>query len=108
MCADLVIALGSHDFTVTTVRETGLTGQSDEEQLAFATRQESVLYTFNVRDFHRIHTQWVRTERERAGMILARQQQYSIGEQLRCLLRLRAAMTAAGMRNKVEFLANWG
>ena len=40
-------------------------------------------------------------------MILAPQQRFSVGEQLRRILRLRAIMTTVSMRNQVEFLSNW-
>jgi hypothetical protein len=40
-------------------------------------------------------------------MILAQQQQLSIGEQLRRILHLRATVTIESMRNQVEFLGNW-
>ena len=83
-------------------------GNNDEEQLAFATEQGCVLYTFNVADFHRLHMQWRSAGREHAGMILAPQQRFPIGEQLRRILRLRAAITRADMRKQAEFLSNWG
>ena len=108
MDTDLVAALRSRDVTVITVLEVGLFEKSDDEQLAYATKQGCAIYTFNVGDFFQIHTQWAEIGREHAGMILAPQQRYSIGEQLRRILHLRAAMTAADMRNKAEFLANWG
>ncbi len=38
----------------------------------------------------------------------ARQQRYSIGEQMRRLLKLVAARSAEGMRNRVGFLNAWG
>jgi hypothetical protein len=41
-------------------------------------------------------------------MILAPQQRFSVGEQLRRILRLRATTTTVSMRNQVEFLGNWG
>ncbi len=88
--------------------DAGLTEKADEEQLAFATERECVLYTFNVSDFYRIHTQWISAGREHAGLILAPQQRFSVGEQLRRILRLRAAKTAESMRHQVEFLGNWG
>ena len=65
-----------------------------------------ILYTFNVSDFYRLHEQWINAGREHAGMILAPQQRFSVGEQLRRILRLRATTTAARMRNQVEFLGN--
>ncbi len=38
----------------------------------------------------------------------ARETEFSVGEQLRRILRIRATMTASSMRNQVEFLSNWG
>ena len=48
-----------------------------------------------------------RRRTDHAGMILASQQRFSVGEQLRRLLRLGATVTPATMRNHVEFLADW-
>lgn len=107
MDSDLVAALRSRGVTVITALDAGLAQKPDQEQLAFATQRGCVLYTFNVSDFYRLHTQWVRAGREHAGMILAPQQRFSVGEQLRRILRLRATTTAARMRNQVEFLGNW-
>lgn len=104
----LVVALRSRGVAVATVLDAGLTEKTDDEQLAFATENGCVLYTFNVPDFHRLHRQWVAAGREHAGMILAPQQRFSVGEQLRRILRLRASVTAASMLNQVEFLSNWG
>lgn len=106
--SDLVAALRARGIFVITPVDADLIGKSDEEQLAFATARECALYTFNVSDFYRLHTQWVGTGREHAGMILAPQQRYSVGEQLRRILRLRAALSAQRMRNQAEFLSNWG
>jgi predicted nuclease of predicted toxin-antitoxin system len=104
----LVDALRSRGVTVVTVLDAGLTEKTDEEQLGFATESGCVLYTFNVPDFHRLHGKWIAVGREHAGMILAPQQRFSVGQQLRLILRLRANVTAAAMRNRVEFLSNWG
>jgi hypothetical protein len=108
MHSRLVTALRSRGVTVVTVMDAGLTERTDEEQLAFATERECVLYTFNASDFYRLHTQWIGAGREHAGMILAPQQRFSVGDQLRRILRLRASTTAVSMRNQVEFLSNWG
>jgi len=108
MDSDLVAALRSRGLDVITASDAGLIEKPDEEQLAFAAAQECVLYTFNVSDFYRLHAEWVGAAREHAGMILAPQQRFSVGEQLRRILLLRAKTTAANMRNRVEFLANWG
>jgi hypothetical protein len=108
MHSRLVKALRSRGVPVTTVLEAGLSEKTDEEQLAFATEHGSVLYTFNVSDFHRLHKKLTSDGNEHGGMILAPQQRYSVGEQLRRILRLRARMTAASIRNQAEFLSNWG
>lgn len=108
MDGDLVAALRSRGVTVITALDAGLAEKPDEEQLAFATARGCVLYTFNVADFYRLHTQWVGAGREHAGMILVPQQRFSVGEQLRRILRLRATATIGSIRNQVEFLGNWG
>jgi hypothetical protein len=108
MDSDLVAALRSRGVTVITALDAGLVEKSDEEQLAFAAEHGCVLYTFNVSDFYRLHKVWVCAGREHGGMILAPQQRFSVGEQLRRILRLRAATTPVRMRNQVEFLSNWG
>jgi predicted nuclease of predicted toxin-antitoxin system len=56
MHSRLVAALLSRGVPVITVLDAGLTEKTDEEQLAFATERGCVLYTFNVSDFHRLHT----------------------------------------------------
>lgn len=108
MDRDLVAALRARDVTVTTPLDVGFAAKPDEEQLAFATLRGCVLYTFNVSDFYRLHTLWIRSGKEHAGIILAPQRRFSVGEQLRRILRLRAAVTSEDMRNRIEFLSNWG
>lgn len=104
---DLVRALRSNGVTVLTALEAGLSGALDAQQLAYATDCECVLYSHNSSDFFRLHTEWITSGREHAGMILAPQQRYSVGEQLRRILRIRASASADSLRNRVEFLGNW-
>jgi Domain of unknown function (DUF5615) len=108
MDSDLTAALRARGVAVITALDAGLVGKPDEEHLAFATADRCALYTFNVSDFYRLHKQWIVAGREHAGMILAPQQRFSVGEQLRRILRIRATTTAANMRSQVEFLGNWG
>jgi hypothetical protein len=104
----LVNALRSRGVAVLTALDAALTGQSDEEQLAYATERGCVLYSHNASDFYRLHTDWISAAREHAGMIVAPQQRFSVGEQLRRILRIRAIVRAESMRNRIEFLSNWG
>ena len=64
--------------------------------------------SFNASDFCRIHTEFLSQGRSHAGIILAPQQRYSIGERIRRLLKLIAARTAEQMHNQLEFLSDWG
>jgi hypothetical protein len=50
----------------------------------------------------------MRHGKSHAGIILARQQYYSVGEQLRRILKVNAAKTGDDMKNQVEFLNAWG
>jgi hypothetical protein len=81
MDSDLVAALRSRAVAVVTALDADFTEKPDEEQLAFATAHECVLYTFNVSYFYRLHVKWVGSGREHAGMLLAPQQRFSVGEQ---------------------------
>ncbi len=92
---------------VVTVREVGRFGFSDPDQLAWAAAQSRVIYTFNRRDFFRLHTEWIGQGRSHAGIIIARQQQFSVGEQSRRLLKLIEAISAEEMKDQVEFLSSW-
>ena len=103
----LVNALRSRGVTVLTALEAGLTQVPDEQQLAYATERECILYSHNSSDFYRLHTEWLSAGREHAGMILAPQQRFSVGEQLRRILRICADAAEESMRNRVEFLSNW-
>ena len=107
MGSDLVAALRSRGITVITPSEVNRVGKTDDEQLAFAAGEGCILYTYNVSDFFRIHNEWLEAGREHGGIILVHQQRFTVGEQLRRILRLRSAFTAKSMRNEVEFLSNW-
>ena len=108
MDSDLILALRSRRIPVTTPLDAGLVGKSDHAQLAFSAEQGLVLYTYNISDFCQLHADWAAAGREHSGIVLVQQQRYSIGEQLRGILRLCASNTAASMTNRAEFLSGWG
>jgi len=54
------------------------------------------------------HTRYLMEGKAHAGIILAAQQQYSVGEQMRRILNLTAATSAEDMKNWIEFLSAWG
>ena len=81
--------------------------RDDDDHLALAAREERALYSFNVGDFHAIHTLWAISGRSHAGIVLARQKRYSIGEQIRRLAHLIGSISSEKMRNREEFLGSW-
>ena len=107
MDEDLVQALRNRDVDVLTPLEAGMIETSDEQQLAWATMRSRVLYSFNVKDFHRLHLSQLRQGESHAGIILTPQRRYYVGEQMRRVLRLTATLSAEDMRNRLEFLSVW-
>ena len=85
----------------------GMRQREDAEHLAYATAQNRVLYGFNVGDFYRLHTELLAQNKSHAGIVLAKQQHCSVGEQMRQLIKLIATKSAEEMRAKIEFLSSW-
>lgn len=101
---NLAPVLRARGMDVVTVSEAALTGEEDEVVLAFAAREGRALYTFNVRDFCRLHSEYLQQNREHAGIIAVPYQRYSVGEQLRRLFQLMNTKSAGQMRCALEFL----
>src|SRR5947208_11232739 len=87
MNGSLVWALRSRRIDLTTALEQGLTNRADDIQLARATSLGCVLYSFNAGDYLALHTEYITQGKHHAGILLAPQQRYSIGEQMRRLLK---------------------
>lgn len=104
----LIRALRVRGVDVETAFEEQLIEVSDEDHLEFATSRGRVLCSFNVGDFYHLHTLFLQQDRHHAGILLSRQQAYSVGDQMRRILRLMSERTAEEMRDRVEFLGAWG
>ena len=104
----LVAALRSRGLDVTTAFEDDMVDREDDEHLDHATQQGRVLFSFNRGDFYDLHTEYLMQGKTHAGIILANQQHYSVGELMRRILRLAAAKPPEQMRNQIEFLSAWG
>ena len=107
MDSDLVRALRSRGIDVLTATDAGMIRRKDEEHLQLAAAEGRVLYSFNVADFHEIHSQWMAAGRIHAGIILAQQRRYSIGQQIRRLVRLIGSVNDEAMKNREEVLSQW-
>ncbi len=104
---DFIQALRSRDVDVLTVADVGMLHRSDTEQLEWAREHNRVIFSFNARDFYQLHSQLVEQGLSHAGIILAPQQRYGVGELMRRVLQLIKAKTAEQMQGQVEFLSNW-
>ena len=103
----LVKALRNADLDVITVVDAGMLGRSDEEQLNWSTQGKRVIYSFNIGDFCKLHRDYMVEGKTHAGIILAPQQQYSIGRQLAGLLKIVAANSSEDMINQLIFLNSY-
>jgi len=103
----LLFGLKARHVDVLTAFEAEMINRSDEDHLAAAAESGRVLYTFNVADYCLLHQTWISQQRHHAGIIVAPQQRYSVGEELRRLLRLIGTVSAEEMQNRIEFLSAW-
>jgi mRNA degradation ribonuclease J1/J2 len=99
-------ALRGRGVDLMTAGETQTRGFSDEEQLILAQAVGRVFFTFNVGDFCRLHGQFSAAERNHAGIIVS-SQDYSIGEQMRRVLKLMSVESSESMINQIVFLSSY-
>jgi hypothetical protein len=104
---NVMAGLRARGVDVLTPVEAKMVSRDDEEHLDAATAAGRTIYSFNARDFYRIHTEWITAGRGHAGIILGEQQRYSAGEQIRRLAVLVTTLSAEDMQNRVEFLSGW-
>ena len=100
----VVHGLRARGIDVITTQDAGRTGDSDEEQLAFAAEQSRTIYTFNVRDFARLHHAWLSRRSQHVGIVVIPDQRCSIGEKIRRLARFVRSFMAEEMVDRIEFL----
>jgi hypothetical protein len=104
---NFIRALRLRGVNVMSATEACQDGCEDEEHLEWATSQGRVLFSFNARDFFRPHTLYLTQGKSHAGIILAQQQRYSVGELVRRLVKLITAKSAEEMKDWIEFLSAW-
>src|SRR4030042_5975647 len=82
----IAVALLLRGYNVITVKEAGRKGLSDIEQLKYASSENRLIFTFNIADFYKLHTEFIEAGIEHKGIILSRQ--LSIGVITKALLAL--------------------
>ena len=103
----LVFGLRARNVDVLTAAEANMINRRDEDHLVMASDSQRALFTFNVGDYCALHQHWMSLQRPHAGIIVAPQQHYTVGEELRRLMRLISCRTAEQMRNRLEFISSW-
>jgi hypothetical protein len=66
-----------------------------------------VLVTSNIDDFYDLHSKLLMQHQSHSGIVAIQQQNLSVGERMRRLVRLWSAVSAEDMVNRVEFLSHW-
>ncbi|MCC7366323.1 MAG: DUF5615 family PIN-like protein [Dehalococcoidia bacterium] len=105
--AELIAALRDAGYEVHRAIDHGTSGWPDERQLEFAASRGFVVVTADRADFLRLHAAWMRAGRSHAGIVILHQDQYSVGERIRRMLRLMDAVSAEEFVDRVHFLSNW-
>lgn len=101
----LITAFRNAGLNIVTVADVGRQSYPDEEQLTWATEKGRVIYSYNRRDFCRLHSEFIAAERNHTGIVLLQQQRYSVGRQLQGLLKLVTVLSAEEMVNQLVFLS---
>ena len=98
-------ALRLRGWDVLTTQEAEQRESDDPEQIIFATNRGYAILSYNIRDFPRLHYEWVTSGRTHAGIIVATQD--NPRRNLRALFNLLDTLSAETMRNKLVYLNNW-
>lgn len=101
----LVNGLRARGVDVLTVEAVGRRGLPDPDQLSYATSEKCVIFTFNTRDFAKLHSELLMRGEAHAGIIVS--DQLPVGTLMRRLLNLIAARSPHQMQNQLIFLSQW-
>lgn len=100
----VVVGLRSRGVDLLTTLEANRTRANDAAQLEFAVQEQRSIYTFNLRDFAKLHSEYLQQGKDHHGIIVLPGQRYSIGEKIRAVAYLVASLTAEEMTNRIEYL----
>ncbi|HZW32136.1 MAG TPA: DUF5615 family PIN-like protein [Isosphaeraceae bacterium] len=101
----VAVQLRAAGFDAISTPEAGRLGQSDLDQLTWATAEGRAVVTFNVADFARLHHEWMIQGRHHCGVIVS--QQRPLGDLFKRLLHLGKILGADDMKDRLEYLSNW-
>lgn len=96
-------ALRLRGYDVVTVKEAARRGMTDIDQLKYASSQNRVVLSFNVADFCKIHSDFIKKGLNHSGIILSKQ--LPIGVIVKALLKLLTDITREKARNNIIWLS---
>jgi len=102
---DIAIALRLRGYDVKTTKEANNKGISDLEQLRYAVSEDRIIVTFNIADFYRQHSDFIRKGVEHRGIILSKQR--PIGIITKALLKMLANIKPEHINNNLLWLSDW-
>lgn len=70
---DIAMALRLRGYDVRTTKEAGNKGLTDIEQLKYAASEDRIIISFNVSDFYKLHSEFLKKGIEHSGIILSKQ-----------------------------------
>lgn len=103
----LILALRQSKIDIVSTLEANNLSQSDEQQLTYAAENNLVIYTYNMRDFCRLHKVYMEQKINHAGIIIAERQSYSIGEQLKGIKGVVNGFSHEEMKNNLVFIGQY-
>jgi len=107
MRRSLVFALRARNVDVLTAAEANMINREDGDHLAAASALGRTLFTHNTADYCALHRQWIQRKRTHSGIIVAPQQRFSVGEEMRRIMRLISQRTSEEMLCRLEFISSW-
>ena len=107
MSRPLIRALKTNGVDVITASDVCMVSKDDDQHLEYAALLGRVLYSYNVRDYPSLNIRFWEEGRVHAGIILAANSRYDVGEQLRRLLNLIDNRSAEEMVGQIEYLGGW-
>ncbi|MBI3584030.1 MAG: DUF5615 family PIN-like protein [Nitrospinae bacterium] len=102
---DIAMALRLRGYDIETTREAGNKGLSDIKQLIYATKKDRVIISFNISDFNRLHSEFIKKGIKHSGIILSKQ--LPIGIVVKALLKLLSKIDSERLKNNLVWLSDW-
>jgi len=89
---------------VVSAKEEGMLGRSDEEQPEHATKLGRTIYSLNVSDFVRIHSEYLASGKSHPGIIVIPMQRNDAGTKIQQLVEICTTRSPPELEGAIVFL----